>query len=62
MNMGSQELGPPWNLGQMFMGTQTTMSFFTGLKKSSLCVGVLTKLVADRDKDFGGLLGHLSIN
>ena len=40
--MPTLELGP-----DVFPGTQTTMLFFTGLQKSSLCVRVLTKLVPE---------------
>ena len=66
MNMGTQELGPPWYLGQIFLGTQTKMSFFYWSQKVlPVCWGFnyyWSTPIADRDKDFGGLLGHLSIN
>ena len=48
VNMGTQKLGPPGNLGQMiFRGPKVPCCFFTGLKKSFLCVEVLlTKVVS----------------
>ena len=47
VNMGTQELDPPCNLCHMFFqGPKLQCRFFVGLKKSSLCVGVLTKLVS----------------
>ena len=66
VNLGTQELGLPGNLGQMiFRGPIVQCCFFTGLQTPSSVLGFYlnwSPQIADGDKDFGGLLGHLFIN
>ena len=60
VNMGTQELGP-----DVFRGLKLQCCFLLVSKSPSFVLGFKlnwSPQIADRDKEFGGLLEHLSIN